>query len=249
MNWLIIIIIIIIILLYIYLQYIEKFNNNILINSYVIHLINSTDRIEHIENQRLKSGIPLFYYDGVDGKTLNKEKLIQEGILCPHYAQISNGGHWGCFLSHKYLIDDLSNKYNNLENSSSINTDYSIIFEDDFNIVNEEFDNKIYQVINDLKRINYDFDIIYIGNRNINDELYDKQIVNNIYTLKSTAQPTTEAYIINNKSLKKISSLLSIVNSPIDWAFADLINSKKLNVLILNPQIVTQNRDFPSLIG
>ena len=212
----------------------ENFNADNLINCYIIHLEKSSDRISNIKNNKLKSNLLFYYWNGVDGDTLNKNDLIEKGILCSKYADISTKNHWGCFLSHKNIIKELADKYNNNE----LNTKYSIILEDDFIIINDNFDDIISNALNDLESINYDFDILYINSGEL-----DKQIINNIYKLKLGSQPTTEGYIINNKNLKKISDLLGIINKPIDWKLVELINA-----LILNIPLVSQNKKLKSLI-
>ena len=96
---------------------VEIFNK---INCYVIHLERSTDRIKWIEQQQAKTNFKINYFNAIDGKNLDKDKLIEKGILDPHWGEMATNNHHACFLSHRKLIKTISNL--------SYNDDYSIIF-------------------------------------------------------------------------------------------------------------------------
>jgi GR25 family glycosyltransferase involved in LPS biosynthesis len=81
----------------------------------------------------------------------------------------------GCYLSHLLLIKSLINsKYK-----------YSVIFEDDFYIKNNNFENELNKILNKLSS----FDILYLGNSHNN---HGSHYIDNIYNI-NYKQPLWEA--------------------------------------------------------
>jgi GR25 family glycosyltransferase involved in LPS biosynthesis len=221
-------------------HHIEKHAKDI-IKLYVIHLERSIDRIPNIETQQSKTSFNIQYFNAVDANELDKEKLIEDGIVDRDYGAYSGTGHYACFLSHQKLIKEIADK----DDVSK----YTIIFEDDFDIISDNFDNAIINIINDLESIDYEFDMVFLGNFNIEEEKIDKKIINNIYTINHESNITTEAYIINNKSAKKLYELLDHINLPLDYTLKSLRDHNEVKALIVNPYLVTQIREYESLIG
>jgi GR25 family glycosyltransferase involved in LPS biosynthesis len=206
-------------------------------NCYVIHLKKSTDRVKHIEDQAKKTKFHFDYFNAIDAKTLNKEKLIKEGIVDPSYANNSRVEHYACFLSHYNLLKDISEKYE----KGQIKSNYSIIFEDDF-IINNDFDKKVIDIIN---KMNSDFDIIFLGNVDLRQ---DKQIIDNIYTI-TDHNVTAEGYLIKNKNISRFLPLIKYINVPYDFKYWMLRRDKRILNYIIYPSLVFQNKNFESTIG
>jgi GR25 family glycosyltransferase involved in LPS biosynthesis len=157
--------------------YKDKFSNinNYNIDCYIIHLERSKDRISNIKKQQTKTELNIQYFNAVDANDLNKDTLIKDKILDPSYANISRVEHYGCFLSHVNVLKQIGYNYeNNLSKSK-----YTLVLEDDFNIIDNNFDNNLSKIIKDIEKIKYNFDIIFIGNKG-DDKIYDKNIINNI---------------------------------------------------------------------
>ena len=142
-------------------------------------------------------------------------------------------GEIGCYLSHLMLIKSLLN----------INTGYTVIFEDDFKIIDNNLDLKINDI---LSSIDIDFDILYLGNLNNNHSNLYK---NNIYYI-NLQQPLwgTHAYLINNKNIKKIYNSLLNMDKAIDNKIKENFDNKILNGLVIYPNLVNQNEIFNSTI-
>jgi GR25 family glycosyltransferase involved in LPS biosynthesis len=139
---------------------------------------------------------------------------------------------YGCYLSHYKLIEKLKNEYDN----NLLNSDYSVIFEDDFKIVVDDLDYEINNIITNINELNIDFDIIYLGDsQNTHGEL----IINNIYQFNNSHM-YGDCYLINNKSLHKIYNNLHVIDEAIDWKLRILIMNGKLNALMINPTLVLQ---------
>ena len=207
----------------------ENFVNNLNINYYVIHIKNSNnnkyDNI--IKNEKiLKKKINI--YDAVVGKNidLNNFSNIDSNItFIYNYNYI---GEIGCYLCHMLLIKSLINS----------DSKYTVIFEDDLEILDENLDDKINKIISDLDD---NFDMIYLGN--LNNNHYEK-IKDNIYTINKTESLWgTHAYIINNKNAKKIYDSLLNIDVAIDNKFKNNINNDMLKAYVIYPILVDQNTD------
>jgi GR25 family glycosyltransferase involved in LPS biosynthesis len=110
---------------------------------------------------------------------------------------------------------------------------YTLIFEDDFKILNDNFNEELNNILN---KIDDNFDILYLGNLNDN---HGKNYKDNIYYIDINYYLTgTHAYIINNKHINKIYKNLLKINNAIDNKYKDLINNNILNAYIIYPVII-----------
>jgi len=215
----------------------EHLNNQIDIDYYVIHIKNYTKpqsrlRIKNIKEneEKLKQKINLF--DGIDGKKIdiNNLKIYHPELKNNYITEYL--GEIGCYLSHFNLI-------NNLEE----NEKYSVIFEDDFFINKNDLHENILNIIN---KINIDFDILYLSNNYNNHGI---NYIDNIYFPdKNNVIYGTQAYIVKNKNKSKIINNLLNINEPIDVKFKTLIDSNKLNGLVIFPIIVYVNKNMGTLV-
>ena len=230
-----IIIIILIILLFLLLQInnFEKFINSNNINYYVIHMEKNTNRIDNIKKNENKLNNHIQIFNAIVGNNVDLTNLsIYEKKLINNF-DYRYKGEIGCYLSHLMLLKSLLNN----------NTGYTVIFEDDFKII----DNNLYLKINNiLSSIDIDFDILYLGNLNDNHSNLYK---NNIYYIDSQ-KPLwgTHAYLINNKNIKKIYNTLLNMDKAIDNKIKENFDNKILNGLVIYPILVNQNEIFNSTI-
>ena len=131
----------------------------------------------------------------------------------------------GCYLSHLMLIKTLLNKVDG----------YTVIFEDDFDIMD---DNLHTHIINIINKTSDNFDIIFLGNLNNN---YDIHIIDDIYSInKNIPLWGTHGYLINNKYATKIYNKLLNMDLEIDNKFKKLIDDKEINGLVIYPILVKQ---------
>jgi len=215
----------------------EHLNNEININYYVIHIndytkYQSRSRIKNIKENELKLKKQIKLFNGIDGKKINIENLkIYHPKLKNNYIT-EYLGEIGCYLSHFNLINSLEE-----------NTDYTVIFEDDFYINKNDLHEEILNIIN---KINIDFDILYLSN-NYNN--HGEKYIDNIYFPdKNNVIYGTQAYVIKNKNKSKIINNLLNINEPIDVKFKSLIDSHKINALIIFPIIVYVNNNMGTLV-
>jgi GR25 family glycosyltransferase involved in LPS biosynthesis len=205
-------------------------DNNILINYYVIHMDTAIERKQNMINMEIKLNKKINIFRAIDGKDI---KYINDyDVNCTFKTQ--NKNILGCYLSHYLLIKNLLDQ--------QINENYTVIFEDDFNIIYDNLDGIIKNIIN-----NSNFDIIFLGriNKNI---ITNNKVFNNIY-IPSNELWGTHALLINNKSLQKIYDELKNLNTAIDIKYYELSKLNKLKVYFIYPYLVIQNNNFKSLIG
>ncbi len=207
--------------------------NENLFEYYVIHLIDAKDRFENIKNMEIKLKNKINIFEAINfklpNKNINDDIKIYDNNLKLNYKP-TYIGEIGCYLSH-YLL------YKSLLNS---NYTYTIIFEDDFNII----DNDINQKITDLlSNVNYDFDYLFLGyNINTNTNYINNnklKFSNNLHFIEYNKKVWGfHGYIINNKNIPKILNLLNNINCEIDMLVYRLIKKKIINGYFYNPLLV-----------
>ena len=206
----------------------EKFRNDENINYYVIHMKNSNNKYNNIIKNEKKLNKTINIYDAVIGKNIDLNNLSSIDPNINFNFNYNYIGEVGCYLSHMSLIKSLINS----------NSKYSVIFEDDLNILDNNLNDKINEIIN---KLDDDFDIIYLGNLNNN---HYERIKDNIYTInKSDFLWGTHAYIINNKNASKIYKSILNIDVAIDNKFKNNINNDILKAYVIYPILVDQNTD------
>ena len=238
------IILLIIILIFILYNYNKIFNYIIgdhfsntkpNIDCHVIHMVKSSDRIPNIMEQFKKINYPAHLFNATDGKDLDLQSLIKSGFIDQtYYNRIKNPSVYGCYMSHYKLIEMLLNKYQ----THQLNTEYSIIFEDDFNIVSKNFTEDVNNIIKQLENKKYDFDIILLGSEGDHN---GEEIIPNVFTYGPTGHAfCLHGYLVNNKNLNKIYNVISYVDEAIDWKVMLSAQKGLLNLLLVKPDLVKQ---------
>jgi GR25 family glycosyltransferase involved in LPS biosynthesis len=127
-------------------KYTEGFDS---IDYVVIHLPNSSkERKDNIENLKMKLGDkPLVVLDAVDSSDLDTNNLSKydDALVIKHKSE-RGVGEYGCYLSHFIAIK-------NIRGSNG----YTIVFEDDANILSDHFQEDIERIIDSVDN----FDIIF----------------------------------------------------------------------------------------
>ena len=204
---------------------------------YVISLKHK-NRLDNIKEQQSKINTNIEILDAVKGDKLNINPLFDDNILSRDWVNTNSNPHKfreiAVYLSHY-------NIYTKIRNDKL--PGYTIIFEDDFNIQIDNFEN---HVITLIKNSNDNFDMIYLGNNNNN---HDKLINNNLYTHDNNVPLNgMHAYIVNNKNIEKIINATKYIDMPIDVKIHNLAKNDELTILVVNPTIVNHPNDSPSTI-
>lgn len=205
----------------------EIINNNI--NFYVITLKNP-DRIENINLQNKKLNANIIMTDAVNGANLNQNDLMQIGELSSFFFnnnELKRNKEIGCYKSHINIY--------NLINNTANKKKYSIVLEDDFNVIPDNIIEKIDILLNNLNDL--DFDIIFLGNTFDNHSV--DIVKGNIYNIdKNKFTIGTFAYLINNKNISKLIEHTKLIDSPIDNKLDTLIKNNKINAFVVYPNLI-----------
>ncbi len=187
-------------------------------------------RILNINKQQDKINHTIELFNAVNGDLLN-ETIINDAnitIYKPvHALSKIQKREIGCYLSHMFIYKTIIP-----------NNNYSIIFEDDFEILTDNLLHKCNIIIEKLKELKLDFDIIFLGNHHYNHN-HGTLVHNDIYKLgNKEGLHGTQGYIVNNNNIHKIIKHTQNVTDPIDIKIQFLANDKKLNVFSIFPYYV-----------
>jgi GR25 family glycosyltransferase involved in LPS biosynthesis len=132
---------------------------------------------------------------------------------------------------------------------------YSVILEDDFEIIDDDFEKKIQAALETLQSV--DFDMLYLQN---NSNEYNKEatidknhgelIKDNIYYFdKNNYLFGTVGILINNKNIDRILDATKYMDQQIDQKiqFAGIYD--KLKLTMMYPNIIDQRENMVSIIG
>ena len=214
------------------------------IQMYVISLKNPT-RLQNIKKQENNIQHLIQIFDGVDGNKLTSQdthELFKSRFLDEKYKDASGTDLRviGCYLSHLNLLKKIMND----ESPEFPKKGYTLIFEDDFNILSPaSFIDDVRALLNKVP----EFDLLFLGNLNNNK---GEQVIDTIYKIdRSVPLWGTHAYIVNNKNIKKIIYHVQRMDRPIDIMYESLGNAGKLNVFVVHPTLVNQQpAELPSTI-
>jgi len=212
-------------------------NNNNKIDYHVILMSSNLERSENIVKMKKKIDKNIKHFEAIMGADLLNNNQLDINKIIKYDNKINFSFSYkyinevGCYLSHFVLIKSLlDSPY-----------DYTVIFEDDFYILNDNFNEQLNKI---LDSIDIDFDLLYLGNFTNSAEPYNygNNYKNNIYYInKNNDLYGTHAYVINNKKIKKIYNYLLDFNLAIDNKYKYLIDNNLLIGLVIYPILVIQN--------
>lgn len=209
----------------------ETFNESN-INMYVISLKHQ-DRLDNIQKQKDKINKDINIFEAVRGDFIDFSNIKNEYSIGGRFTELTQSiKHTdkrvlGCYLSHLNLLKKIKQ-----ENQSG----YTVIFEDDFNIISNNFIESIYNILNNIAKQKNTFDMIFLGNTysnkgdNIIENIYDIDVNTNLYG--------THAYLINNKNIDKIINNINHIDEPIDVRYEYLGKNKILDIYVVYPVVV-----------
>jgi GR25 family glycosyltransferase involved in LPS biosynthesis len=203
------------------------------IDYFVIHCSDNEERSKNIDLQEKKLGHPIQRFPAIMGKEILLNRLDQYDprIRYTPFREQRGMNEIGCYLSHLTL----------LQSRKHLKTGYTVIFEDDFHIV-EDLN------IRDLIQEAGEFDILYLGHwtnlqryTHVKGPIYEYNHSGPLYCL--------HAYVLANRQIESMYETLLDIREPIDWVFMRLLN-QTYRGKIVHPQKVIQNRDqMESIIG
>lgn len=204
-------------ILFIYLTHpsIESFTP--ICKTYFINLDSNIDRWNNLSNKNITR------FPAINGKTLNKNQLIKDGIISEKNKL--KMGQIGCALSHMEVLKLIAKQ----------NEPYGLILEDDV-IIPKDFN------IHNIKLPNK-FDLIFLGGCNIKG----KKITENLIkpTIKNGSYNLCwHAVLVNKTSAKKILKKLQPLYRPIDSQIREKYD--ELDVYYHYPNLINQDKTLRS---
>ena len=214
------------------------------INYFVIHCKEHTERLSNLEKIKAMLNIPITIFEGYHTKLISTEYINKLKYYTVHDSNISmpvnvhtKSGEIGCYLSHHMLIKHIMDKSNKDE--------YSVIFEDDVTF-KSQICYEIAKIIKNMKFKNIDWDIIFLGNIGKN---HGNHIIDNIYTIdKECICAGTHALLINNQNAEKIYKTNCEIINAIDYQYKINIDIGKLDGYVIFRPLCFQNREYASNI-
>lgn len=237
MIMIIIIILILIIIYVVNINFIYDLFDNTNIDFYVITLDKSIRKKNIIEETK-KNKLKLNIIEGINWKNINQDNLLKNKIIDIIFYDNNNkrDKEIGCYLSHFKI-------YNIIKDNNKINN-YSIILEDDFNLLSKDITNDINKILQNM--VNTNFDIIFLGNTF--DNIGNKYKENIYHIDKNKETIGCFAYLINNSSINKIINQVNYIDEPIDSKINSLIKTNNLIVYTIYPNLINYKIEYPSEI-
>ena len=199
----------------------ESFNENK--QNCKIYFINLDENIDRWNNLSLELQKKFTRFPAVNGKKLDKDQLIKDGIISNENNL--RMGQIGCALSHITILKKIQKQ----------DEPYGIILEDDVKIPSDfSFENL---------KLPDDFDICFLGGCNIKGEK----------VVKNWIRPTSKngafnlcwhAVLVKKKNVQKILDLLIPLKRPIDSQIR--AEYDKLKVFYHYPNLISQNKNLRS---
>lgn len=208
---------------------------------WAINLMDRPVKRTYMKDQFDKHNIKYKFFDAVNGKSLDLDKLKDDGVIDPpisnkYFKRTLRRGEIGCAMSHLSIWLDL------LKSDKK----YALIFEDDA-ILTDDFRNKLNNVMDEVNTTKWD--VLYLNENCYNHfgKLCDgEQVTDNIIRPVNVGYGLY-GYVIKKESIKKIINDVLPFIVPIDNF---LIDKHKINddfvVLRLKDPIVGINRKFDS---
>ena len=208
-------------------KHLEKFEMNISMPIYVIHLEDNKPRWDLLIKQNIEH-LNIIKFPAIDGKTLQKEQIKNiidnDSYLYNNFEK--NRGEIGCAMSHVTLWN-------------KIKDEIFIIIEDDI-----IFSNDFYPKLNVyLKNAPKDWDIIYLGGSNIKGYKVNDFFIKP-YT-KGRENLGTYAMLINKTGRNKLLEICLPIKKSIDHHLKKYFNNY-LKVYYVNPPLIKHNNEIDS---
>ena len=202
----------------------EMFENELQIDYYVISLKGREDREQNIKNQQQKIKKHINVFEAINGNEIDMNNVSNQ-IVADTFKEDSKHRkrEIGCFLSHYYILK--------LIKSNASPNGYTVIFEDDFDIIVEDFHEKLKNTLESMSQ--YEFDMLYIEtlSNNMGEPLIKD--VCNIDLNKDFYG--TQAYIVKNSSIDKLLESTWIIDTPIDHKYTHAIRTNKIKAYTFCP--------------
>lgn len=214
----------------------EMFENGSSIDYYVISMKGQEKRKENILKQQQKMKATINVFDAIVGDDIDMNNVSNQ-IIEDNFKNDSKHRkrEIGCFLSHYYILK--------LIQSNGKPDGYTVIFEDDFNIVVDNFEEELISALDSMSQ--HDFDILYI--ETLSNNMGDPLIKNVCKIDLNKSFYGTQAYIVKNSNIDRLLEATWTIDMPIDHKYASAIRSNKIKAYTFCP-FLTKSVDFETTL-
>lgn len=205
-------------MLFIYNNYSkEGFILEISNNCFFIVMEKYKERIKNINSIIKKTNLTRSQkFNAIDGEKLDRNNLLENGIISNKVDKKMKNGALGCAMSHITLWKKLV----------SSDKQYMIILEDDLT-VDVQFREKLVNYIKFLPK-DYDYSSLAVNPVIQYKSKFNKNLKINEYVKKGYPEYGTMAYIISKKGAKKLLKLCIPIYTTIDDMIANAVVKKKI---------------------
>jgi len=187
--------------------------------------------------------------DAVKGVDQDIDELVKQGKVTPEWGEDKSSrrkSQIGLSLSN-FKVYNLIKATGNMDS-------FSIILEDDFEIIIDNYQDTFDKIIDSVH--NVDFDLLYLQNNFQGHPGADvkknhgEQLKDNVYYMnKNDGLIGTVAIIVNNRSIDKIIDVLTPIYTVIDHTFEWEAKADRLNILTVYPTIIEQKKGISTTIA
>ena len=212
-------------------------DNSIDITYYVISMMDNEDRIQNIKHQKQKIEADINIFEAVNGDNVDINN-VEHQIVADEFK--SDDKHRkreiGCYLSHYYILK--------LIEQSGNPDGYTVIFEDDVDIISNDFEPQLKKTLDAMSP--HDFDILFIDS--ISNNNGGKSVVSGVCKL-TLDKPMwgIQAYIVKNKNIDRLLSATWIIDDAVDKKYESAIRANKLTAYAFCPYL-TKSIDTASTL-
>jgi len=209
----------------------------------VIHVKSNTLRDQNIVDQQEILGQPIFVFDAIDGVSLKKVKNLENFIrkeYDPHFVddyshRMKHINEIACYMSHAMLVRSI------MDGGVS---DYTVVFEDDFEIIGgSNLHSHVQRILRIMEREDPDFDIVFLGTVNSGRGVSLTEDIYHFNTSPGLIVYGAHAYIINNKRADTIYSELVEMNDVVDVQYFNGMREGRLKGYVVEPMLVRQQNE------
>jgi GR25 family glycosyltransferase involved in LPS biosynthesis len=194
-----------------------------------------TDRYDNIKIMEQKLNNPIQIFFGINGTDIKETNLLNFDKNLTITKEFKLHGQLGCYLSHFLLLKEIY--------SNNLNYDYTVIFEDDFEITVNDLGEKINEAIN---KIDIDIDFLFLGTQSY---CVGKKYKDNLYYINKKIKTWGfHGYVVKNKNINRILHKLYKIIYEVDIQLFKIIKNELLVGLFIYPNYVKQNKDISSII-
>jgi GR25 family glycosyltransferase involved in LPS biosynthesis len=226
----------------------ESSLSNPSIQYYVIHVKTNTFRDQNIIDQQETLGQPIFVFDAVDGASFKGVQNIENFLRKKYDSRIVDDyssrkkhiNEIACYMSHATLVRSIADGGGSLSSAA----DYTVIFEDDFQILGgSNLHAKLQRILRIMEREDPDFDMVFLGTVNsgrgvsLTDDIY------HFNTSPGLIVYGAHGYVINNKNAKKIYGEMIEIKDVVDVQYFNAMRKGRLRGYVVEPMLVRQQNE------